>query len=151
MSPRRIAVLVLDLILLATIAGLTAWWSTRPGDEPPLPAPEAARAAAIAATQSGRRAQAREVRSTLRRLEDDPDGLVASSSRATVGDRARQAVPRGSKVTPSQRSWSPDGNGGGTMKVKVAPPGARPVTYVAVMLREAGGWKVAATLPVSGR
>ena len=68
-----------------------------------------------------------------------------------MGGRARRAVPKGSKVTPIQRTWAPDGAGGGTMTVRVAAPGKPPVTYATVMVREPDGWKVLATIPMETR
>lgn len=90
--------------------------------------------------------QAREVGSALSKLATDPESLVASSSQKRVAGQARQAVPAGSTVTPDEKSWLPDGVGGGVMTVTITPPGHPPVGYAAVMEHEPGGWKVLATL-----
>lgn len=101
-----------------------------------------------ASTSAGKRKQAGEVHQALLALERDPDSLLAEASRAKVGS-ARAAVPTGSKVDPVRRTWSPDGSGGGTMTVKITPPGQPTVVYAAVMVREPDGWKVLATIPAS--
>jgi hypothetical protein len=89
------------------------------------------------------------VAAALKRLAIAPQDLVATGATALVGDRAGQAVPTGSTVAPDERSWSPDGIGGGTMLVTITPPGGTATTYAAVMVREPGGWKVLATFPIS--
>ena len=86
----------------------------------------------------------------LARLAVDPASLVASGAGPEALAGARAAVPAGSKVEVAQSSWAPDGVGGGTVMVRVTPPQGAPVRYAAVMVREAGGWKVLATLPVTG-
>jgi hypothetical protein len=149
-NARRVVVLVLDIVLLAAIVGFFVWQSSRSDAGSSRGTPEAEKARAEGATSAGKRKQAREVRRALLQLERNPDALVADASRGKVGQRARQAVPRGSKVTPVRRTWSPDGTGGGTMTVKIRPPGKPQVAYAAVMVREADGWKVLATIPVSG-
>jgi hypothetical protein len=146
-NARRVLVLVLDIVLLAGVVGYFVWQSSR-SDRGSSGTAEAGKARVEAATSAGRRKQARQVRRALLNLERNPDALVANASRDRVGKRARRAVPRGSKVTPVQRTWSPDGTGGGTMTVKIKAPGKRQVAYAAVMVREAGGWKVLATIPV---
>jgi hypothetical protein len=90
--------------------------------------------------------QAREVGNALGKLATDPESLVASTSQQRVAGQSRQGVPAGSIVTADERSWLPDGAGGGVMTVTVTPPGHHPVSYAAVMQHEIGGWKVLATL-----
>src|ERR1022692_1850100 len=90
--------------------------------------------------------QADQVAAALRKLATDPRSLVASGARPGVGGRARQAVAPGSTVVPDPRSWAPDGLGGGTMLVTITAPGRVPVSYYAVLVREAGQWKVLATI-----
>jgi len=138
-------------VLLLAVAALIMFhpWGTDGGGAESAHATLAAADQGI--TNAGRRAQAREVRGALRKLESDPEELVAKASRDAVAGRARRAVPKGSKVTPIQRTWAPDGAGGGTMTVRVAAPGKRPVTYATVMVREPDGWKVLATIPVKTR
>lgn len=148
MNARRVVVLVLDIVLLTGVVGYIMWQSSR-SDGSPAARPEATTAREEGETSAGRRKQAREVHGTLAKLERDPDALIAEASRAKVGNRAREAVPRGSKVDPVRRTWNPDGTGGGTMTVKITPPGKPTVTYTAVMVREPDGWKVLATIPAS--
>ena len=93
--------------------------------------------------------QAREAGVALARLAVDPASLVASGAGPEALAGARIAVPAGSKVEVAESSWAPDGVGGMTVMVSVTPPEGVPVTYAAVMVREAGGWKVLATLPVA--
>jgi hypothetical protein len=93
--------------------------------------------------------QAHEVEGALSKLATDPESLVASTSRKRVAGQARQAVPAGSTVTPDEKSWLPDGVGGGVMTVTITPPGHPPASYAAIMQHEPGGWKVLATLVLS--
>ena len=146
MNARRVVVLVLDIVLVAGVLGYVVWQSSR-SDATPEATPEATAARQEATTSAGKRKQARAVRRTLLTLERDPDALIAEASRDKVGNRARQAVPKGSEVDPVQRTWNPDGTGGGTMTVKITPPGKSTVSYTTVMVREPDGWKVLATIP----
>jgi hypothetical protein len=82
-------------------------------------------------------------------LARDPAALVATASRGVAGTDARRGVPLGARVIPDARSWQPDGYGGGLMEVTVTPPRGDSVRYAAVMVEEAGGWKVLATVPVT--
>jgi hypothetical protein len=148
-NARRVVVLVLDIVLLAAVVGFFVWQSSRSDAGSSGASTESEQARVEGSTAAGKRKQAREVRRALLKLARNPDALVADASRSKVGKRARRAVPRGSKVTPVQRTWSPDGTGGGTMTVKIKAPGKRQVAYAAVMVREAGGWKVLATIPVA--
>ena len=94
--------------------------------------------------------QADQVVAALRKLATDPQTLVASGARSQVAGRARQAIPTGSTVVADAKSWAPDGLGGGTMLVTITTAGHAPVSYDAVMVREAGQWKVLATIRVPG-
>jgi hypothetical protein len=89
------------------------------------------------------------VADALRKLPDDPQALVASEAQGQVAGRARQAIPPGTTVMPDEKSWAPDGVGGGTMLVTVTVPGRAPVTYDAIMVSQGGQWKVLATIPVA--
>ena len=132
---------------VALIAGVTTWLGLRPA---PPAAGRAAPAAVVDATApSTTEADAAAAAAALSALATDPDSLVADAARPLVGAEARQAVPVGSIVTPDERTWAPDGVGGGTLAVRVTPPGGPAVDYAAVMVREAGGWKVLATLPLN--
>lgn len=84
----------------------------------------------------------------LSRLATDPRSMVAAAAGTQFGSRARQAVPADSKVTVDEGSWAPDGAGGGVITVTVTPPGQGPRSYAAVMVNEAGTWKVLATVPL---
>jgi hypothetical protein len=94
-------------------------------------------------------AQASDVAAALRRLSTDPASLVADGAEGELGGRARQAVPVGSAIVVHERSWTPDGAGGGLMTVTVTPPGRARQTYAAVMVHQDNGWKVLATIPVT--
>jgi hypothetical protein len=94
-------------------------------------------------------AQAREVAAALGRLATDPTSLVAYMSQKRVAGRAQLGVPARSTVTVDERSWLPDGAGGGIILVTVTSPGMPAVTYAAVMIHEPNGWKVAETVPVA--
>lgn len=93
--------------------------------------------------------QAHDVALALRALGEDPGSLVASSSRAQVGDRVLKGVPPGSTVVPDEASWAPDGVGGGVIAVSLRSPGLPTTDFAVVMVLESGHWKVAATVPIS--
>jgi len=94
--------------------------------------------------------QAPVVAAALRRLATDPQSVVADQARPFVAGRAGQAVPSGSRVAPDERTWSPDGAGGGTMLLTITTPDGTARTYEAVMVTEAGQWKVLATFALDG-
>lgn len=103
------------------------------------------------AVQNSPQAQAHaahDVATALGKLASDPQSLVAASSTGQVGTQARAAVPAGSTVVPVEKSWRPDGIGGGVMTVVLTPPGGPPTTYLAIMVHEPTGWKVEQTLAV---
>jgi len=92
--------------------------------------------------------QADQVSGDLADLASDPGSLIATSSGVTA-EQARQAFPIGTQVIPDSKSWAPDGSGsGGTMRLTVATPGQAVVEYLAVVVRETGGWKVLGTIQV---
>lgn len=93
--------------------------------------------------------EAAAVAQALAGLAAKPDELVAADVRSAVGARAREALAPNATVNPLEASWQPDGLGGGTMTVTVANPGQPPATYTAVMVKEASGWKVAGTVPLT--
>jgi hypothetical protein len=107
--------------------------------------------AADPATAVSAPAQGRQVAQALASLATDPQALVASGAAGHVDGRARQAVPAGSKVVVDEKSWAPDGVGGGTIKVTVTAPGKPPVSYATVVVFENDQWKVLATFPLSTR
>ncbi len=131
----------------AVVAGLVALVLHGQVSDPPIAA--AAGPTKQKATQSQQVRQAHQVVVALSRLATDPVALVASGAGPEMRAGARQAVPAGSKVSVAQRSWAPDGIGGGTIAVTVTPPGQSPVSYAAVMVYERGRWKVLATVPLS--
>lgn len=93
--------------------------------------------------------QAHEVAAALSALRTDPASLVAAQAGSDVKAQAGEAIPKGSKVTADEKSWAPDGIGGGVMKVAVSPPGQPPITYAVIMVKEGSQWKVLATAPVT--
>lgn len=90
--------------------------------------------------------QAQEVALALDALVGDPASLAAEGVVDLVGD-VRGMFPAGTVADPAAESWAPDGTGnGGTMTVVVTQPGEAPRSFLAVMVREHGTWKVLATL-----
>src|SRR6266566_3387528 len=145
-APRRRLVLAASAgFAIAAALAATVWLGVS------APSRQQSSPARTSAQVKARSAQARHVAAALRRLATDPQSLVASGARTQVDGRARQAVPAGSVVVPDARSWAPDGLGGGTMLVTITAPGQAPVRYYAVMVREAGHWKVLATIRVPAR
>jgi hypothetical protein len=128
----RRLVLVAAAVLLGLVGGVAAWLLFGPR----------------AAAPEDRRVDPADVAAALDRLAEDPGSLVAAQSGPEAAAAARSAVPEGTEVTADPASWLPDGAGGGLMEVRLDPPDGEPATYVAVMVREATGWKVLATLPL---
>jgi hypothetical protein len=146
MKRSRVALLVACACVIAAIAGGGIALLTRgrvSGDAAPASVPSIS-----ASVASAGNADADQVANALRKLPDDPQALVATQAQGQVAGRARQAIPPGTRVMPDERSWAPDGVGGGTMLVTVTVPGHAPVTYDAIMVSEGGRWKVLATIPV---
>lgn len=88
------------------------------------------------------------VASTLENLGDRPSNLAAKGVEAEVSDGVAAALPAGTVIDADEATWTPDGVGGGTMQVAVSRPGAAPIDYLAVVVKEAGAWKVLATMDV---
>jgi hypothetical protein len=146
---RRPLILVGAVAVVVAAVMITALWLGRHGG-----ASQGSLVRGSTAVQASE-GQARQVASALRRLPANPRSLVASAARSQVNGRAARAFPPGTTVAPDTRSWAPDGIGGGTMLVTVTRPGRPVVSYDAIMVREAGRWKVLATIrivaPVSAR
>jgi hypothetical protein len=148
MMRSRATLLVVCAAVVAAVAGGGIAFFVRGGGSAGAAAPTggpAVSASAVAASA----ADAGQVAAALRKLPADPQALVAAGAQGQVAGRARQAFPPGTAVTPDEKSWAPDGVGGGTMLVTVAVPGHAPVTYDAIMVSEGGQWKVLATIPVA--
>jgi len=148
MRRSRAAVLVLCAGVIAVIAGGGIVFVMRGGGSGGAAAPASVPSISASVAAAGA-ADADQVADALRKLPGDPQELVASGAQGQVAGRARQAIPPGTTVTPYEKSWAPDGVGGGTMLVTVAVPGRAPVTYDAIMVSEGGRWKVLATVPVA--
>ncbi|MBE4716585.1 hypothetical protein DAD99_00010 [Pseudarthrobacter sp. AB1] len=95
-------------------------------------------------------ADAPAVAQALQGLATDPAQLMASAAKTTVSGNIRDAVPTGSKIITEESSWAPDGLGGGTIFVTIAPPNQPARQYVAVMVKENGSWKVLSTFVLGG-
>jgi hypothetical protein len=94
-------------------------------------------------------ADAVQVAAALDRLATEPASLVAAAQAGPeAAVAARSAVPGGTVVTSDLAIWQPDDLGGGLMEVRLEPPGAEPVTYLTIAVREESGWKVLDTVPV---
>ena len=145
MRRSRAALLLVCAFVIAAIAGagIAFLIHGRGAGAAPASARSLSASAAASAGDAGRVADA------LRKLPDDPQALVAAGAQGQVAGRARQAIPPGTKVAPDEKSWAPDGVGGGTMLVTVTVPGHAPVTYDAIMVSQGGQWKVLATIRVS--
>lgn len=132
--------------LLVVLAGCTRHHPAQPSSSSSASSANAAASQSESASQFA--SQSKEVADALKKLATDPESLIASSSRRQVAGKASQAVPAGSKVVSDEKSWLPDGAGGGVMTVTITPPGKAPVSYAAVMVQENGRWKVLATVPM---
>lgn len=134
---RRIVGAGLAAVVVAAGAGV-GWWAL--GDGPDSADPVAATPALDAAAA----ADAPEVAAALRRLAEDPSALLSGT---TKGVNLTDAIPDGTTVEPHEKSWAPDGFGGGVMAVTLTAPDQEPTTFAAVMARESGHWKVLMTVP----
>lgn len=114
--------------------------------EASAPASDSASSANIAKRPASK---AHDVATALSALVTDPASLVAAQAGLDVKAHAADAVPKGSTVTADEKSWEPDGLGGGVMTVTVIAPGKSPATYAVVMVEEGSQWKVLATVPVT--
>lgn len=93
--------------------------------------------------------QARQVKEALVRLPDDPAALLPAEGSGQTAASARAAVPEGTTVAVDERTWAPDGLGGGVVQVTLRTPDGERTPYVAVMVQEQGEWKVLSTVPVT--
>ena len=73
---------------------------------------------------------------------------MATSSKQRLGGDAATGVPPGSRITPDASTWKPDGVGGGVIVIALEAPGSALEKFLAVMVHEADGWKVAETYPI---
>jgi hypothetical protein len=151
MTRSRAALLLVCAAVIAAVAGGgIAFFTHRGGSAGGGAAAPAVPSVTAAASLAAGPGDGKRVADALRTLPDDPQALVAAGARGQVAGRARQAIPPGTRVTPDEKSWAPDGVGGGTMLVTVTVPGHAPVAYDAVMVSQGGQWKVLATIPVGG-
>ena len=139
-------VVALGAVVVAAVA-VVGWTLSRPAHNA---ATSSRTGASPSATTAAPDNNGHDAATALARLAADPASLVAAGAQPQVGGGARQGVPAGSVVAVAERSWAPDGIGGGTMTVTVTPPGGAAVTYAAVMELETTGWKVLATVPLAG-
>jgi hypothetical protein len=152
-SIATIAGFVLAFLVLAGAGGVGAYLVLG-RDSAPGPASATSSAPASSASASSRspvdqaHADAHAAAVALKGLSANPAGVLATDTTSLVAD-PRSAVPAGTTVSANEGSWAPDGTGtGGTLDVTVTYPGRSPVTYLAVMVKEASGWKVLATVEV---
>ena len=126
------------IALLAAFWFLTPWGSavfSGVGESPKLPSMQ---------SPSASLSDAEAVAGVLAALVSDPAAGAAAATRSTVAPEV--ALPPGSKLSPDQTTWAPDGIGGGTMDVVLSAPGLPDQQFVAVMVKEDDGWRVLGTL-----
>lgn len=132
------------VIGMVVVGGVVLWPG---GDEPPPSGRPTA--SSTASPDTATQQEARDVAVALGRLAVDPESLLASAARDQFSGRAQEAVPPGSTVEVNERSWSPDGLGGGVITLTVTTPGQGTAEYAAIVLEEGSEWKVAATVPIT--
>lgn len=125
--------LMLVLLVVVVAGGTALGIFLRSSSEPPRDASNA---------------DTREVIAALARLSSSPESLVATSSKQRLGGDAATGVPPGSRITPDASTWKPDGVGGGVIVIALEAPGSALEKFLAVMVHEADGWKVAETYPI---
>lgn len=92
--------------------------------------------------------EAAEVAGSLQDLVTQPEVRLSKNAGVTA-QQARAVFPTGTTVAADPTSWRPDGTGvGGVIEVSVSRPGKKPASYLAVMVKEDGIWRVLGTLPV---
>lgn len=141
MGRKWVGAIVVVVILAISLIGVLVWHSRGAHSD-------SGGRAAGRANPTVSRSEAHAVAAALIALPNNPQRLVAADAEATVAGQARRAIPAGTTVAPDEKSWRPDGVGGGTMLLGVQLRGQLAVTYLAVMVREAGNWKILATMPV---
>lgn len=161
-SGRRM--LVAGAVLVAIAASAGAFVLSRADDPAPVPPSGGGGGQAAGGQAAGGRGaggttrspptpkeeqQAREVKAALVRLPDDPAALLSADTADQTAASARAAVPEGTTVTVDERTWAPDGLGGGAVRVTLRSPSGQQTPYVAVMVQEDGKWKVLSTVPVT--
>lgn len=132
---------------VALFAVLVAFWFLSPWGSSAFPDGEKSPQLSPAQTPSASASDAETVAGVLVALVRDPAAGAAAETESSVDPAV--AIPPGSKLSPDQTTWSPDGIGGGTMDVVLSTPGLPDQQFVAVMVREDGEWKVLGTLDKS--
>lgn len=118
------------------------------GGDAPAPAP-ATRSEVVTTTPPTPATESNDVANALSALATSPETLIASGAGITA-KQARQVFPGATRVVAHPQSWAPDGTGsGGVIQVTVTPPGRGPRSYLAIMVKESGLWRVMATVPVA--
>jgi len=136
---RRYVVAGAVALVVCAAGGVGAVLLTGDEDPPPQVAPP------VAAPSKD---DARDVAAALAKLPSRPQDLVATDIRSAVAAKAREGVPKNATVSADQATWHADGLGGGTITVTVRVPGQPVAIYTAMMIKEASGWKVVATIPM---
>ena len=129
---------------VALLALLAAFWFLSPWGSAAFPEEERRPQLSPMQTPPASASDAEAVVGVLVALVSDPAAGAAAETVSGVDPAV--ALPPGSKLSPDQTTWSPDGIGGGTMDVVLSTPGLPDQQFVAVMVREDGEWKVLGTL-----
>lgn len=91
---------------------------------------------------------AESVVAALGSLATQPEKLLSKNAAVTT-KQARAAFPEGATVAADPATWKPDGTGvGGVIDVQVEAPGKKPKSFLAIMVKEDGAWRVLGTLPI---
>ncbi|MBA8988847.1 hypothetical protein FHW23_000079 [Curtobacterium pusillum] len=99
------------------------------------------------ASVSANEKEAADATKALRKLTTDPKSLVPDDQKRTV--TIADAVPKGSIIHVSQKSWAPASKSSGTLVATLSSPGLDDATYLVSMMKEDGKWVVVGTLPVT--
>lgn len=91
--------------------------------------------------------EAADATNALRKLTSDPRSLVPTGQEGSV--TIADAVPKGSKIQVSQKSWAAASKSSGTLVATLSSPGLADTTYLVSMMKEGGRWVVIGTFAVA--
>lgn len=86
----------------------------------------------------------------LNLLEEDPEALLPTELAGEFGDKVKEAVPAGTRVSADPTTWLPSTVGGGVIEAQLDYPDGTSERLAIVMMLESGQWKVLQTIPLEG-
>lgn len=130
---------LIALVTAVILAGAAVWYFAL-GGQSTTPSPDHS---ISASAQNGADAT-----KALRTLTTAPESLIPDDQKGTV--TIANAVPEGSKIQVSQKSWAPASVNSGTLVATLSSPNLDDATFLVSMMKESGKWVVVGTIPVTG-